>query len=118
MINKLKRKLNRERRTRVKIARVGKYPRLSVYRSNKHIFAQIIDDSKGSTLVAVSDKSLAKGKKETLRGVALSETVGIALAEKAKAKKISKVTFDRGSYKYHGRVKALAEGARKGGLNF
>ncbi|OGM06365.1 50S ribosomal protein L18 [Candidatus Woesebacteria bacterium GWC1_42_13] len=118
MINKLKRKLNRERRTRVKIARVGKYPRLSVYRSNKHIFAQIIDDSKGNTLVAVSDKSLAKGKEETLRGVALSETVGIALAEKAKAKKISKVTFDRGSYKYHGRVKALAEGARKGGLNF
>ena len=118
MLNKLKRKLNRERRTRAKIARIGKYPRLSVYRSNKHIFAQIIDDTKGSTLAAVSDKSLTKGKKETLKGALVAEMVGIEIAKKAKAKKISKVTFDKGSYKYHGRVKALADGARKGGLNF
>jgi large subunit ribosomal protein L18 len=119
MINKLKRKLNRERRTRVRIARIAKYPRLSVYRSNKYIFAQIIDDTKGTSLVAANDKNLARSKKGLIgSGIVAAEAVGMELARKAKTKKISKVIFDRGAYRYHGRVKALAEGARKGGLVF
>jgi len=94
-------------------------PRLSVFRSNRHIFGQIIDDTKGITLVAFSDKVLAKINK-SLKGtkVEIAGHVGEELAKKAKVKKISKVIFDRGAYKYHGRVKALAEGARKGGLEF
>lgn len=88
--------------------------RLSVFRSAKHIYAQIIDDQKGETLVAASDLSLElRGKK-----MEVAEKVGEALAKKAQKIGIKKVAFDRGRYKYHGRVKALAEGARKGGLNF
>jgi large subunit ribosomal protein L18 len=119
MANKIDRKLQRKTRVRVKIARTSKLPRLSVFRSNKHIFAQIIDDVKRATLVSSSDKSLAKGKnKASGSRIAQAELVGMELAKKALSKKISKVTFDRGAYKYHGRVKALADGARKGGLNF
>jgi len=119
MTDKTKSEAQRKRRTRVIIKVTSTRPRLSVYRSNKHIFAQIIDDSKGKTLVAVSDKSLFKGKKEAGQTpTQIAEEVGIALGKKAITKKISMVTFDRGSYKYHGQVKALADGARKGGLNF
>lgn len=113
-------KLRRKARTRAKIApkRVGKEePRLSVFRSNKHITAQIIDDKKRATIVYVSDVHLDekfRGKKT--REVA--RAVGIEVARRAIAKKIKSVVFDRGSYKYHGRVKALAEGAREGGLIF
>lgn len=91
-------------RVRAKIRRLGNRPRLSVFRSNKYIYAQIIDDAKSITLVA------AKGD--------AADQVGSDLAKKAVTKKIKDVVFDRGSYKYHGRVKALAEAARKGGLNF
>lgn len=89
-------------------------PRLVVFRSLAHIEAQLIDDVKGHTLVAVGDRQLkAKGTK-TARATA----VGAALAEQAKAKKIINVVFDRGGFQYHGRVKALAEAARTGGLKF
>jgi large subunit ribosomal protein L18 len=98
----------KKRRVRSKIRAVGKRPRLSVFRSNKFIYAQIIDDEKGKTLVSSSGKKATK----------LAFGVGEELAKLAKGKKIAKVVFDRGSYRYHGRVKALAEGARKGGLNF
>lgn len=112
MENKKVRELQRKRRTRVKIARSASLPRLSVFRSNRHIYAQII--AKGQTIVAVSDRSLSdKGTKTEV-----AESVGIELAKGAKSKHISKVVFDRGAYKYHGRVKSLAEGARKGGLTF
>lgn len=89
--------------------------RLSVFRSNKYISAQIIDDTKGETLVSVSEKELkeAKGTK-TER----AKNLGFILAKKARDKKISKVVFDRGEFAYHGRVKALAQGAREGGLKF
>jgi len=109
----------RKRRTRAKMAKRPDRPRLTVFRSNKHIFAQIIDDSKGITLVALSDSHLVKGNK-AIEGtkVAIAGRVGEELAKKALTKKISKVIFDRGAYRYHGRVKALAEGARKGGLEF
>lgn len=88
--------------------------RLSVYRSLQHIYAQIIDDSKGQTLAAVSSKSLKLSGNKT----EVAKKVGAAIAEAAKAKGIAQVVFDRGSFKYHGRVKALADGAREGGLEF
>lgn len=87
--------------------------RLSVFRSNKFIYAQIIDDEKGNTLVAADDqKSKIKSKIER------AKETGKLLAEKAIAKKIVKVYFDRGDFRYHGRIKAIAEGAREGGLEF
>ena len=92
-------------------------PRLSVFRSNRSIYAQIIDDTKGETLVSFSSKKLdSKMVKKTK--IEIAELVGEDLAKLAKAKKIVSVVFDRAGYKYHGRVKALAEGARKGGLRF
>lgn len=104
----------RHRRIRAILSGTAYRPRLVVFRSLAHIEAQLIDDVKGHTLVAVSDRQLkAKGTK-TERATA----VGVALAEQAKAKKIINVVFDRGGFQYHGRVKALAEAARTGGLKF
>lgn len=94
-------------------------PRLNVYRSLNHIYAQIIDDKAGRTLVSAStlDKEL-KGKLETTSNKEAAKAVGKLVAEKALAKGIEEVIFDRGGYIYHGRVKELAEGAREGGLKF
>lgn len=110
--------IQRKRRVRA-IVRTGDRPRLSVFRSNKFIYAQIIDDRAGRTLASFSEKQLskeqltkAKTKKER------AAMVGEEIAKLAKKAKVSRVVFDRGGYKYHGRVKELAEGARKGGLNF
>lgn len=89
-------------------------PRLSVFRSNKYIFAQIINDQKGITLVSASQKEIEK----KTGNLVIAQEVGKLLAKRALDKKISEVVFDRGRYKYHGLVKALAEGARKGGLKF
>jgi large subunit ribosomal protein L18 len=103
-------------RARANIEGTAVRPRLSVFRSNRYTYAQLIDDTKGLTVVSASLKDLgpkATGKKSELAGA-----VGEALAKKAAEKKITEAVFDRGSYKYHGRVKALAEGARKGGLKF
>jgi len=103
----------RKFRVRNRVERTGRL-RLSVFRSLNHIYAQIIDDEKGETLVAESSLALKlKGNKTEV-----ARKVGLALAEKAIAKGIKQVAFDRGPYKYHGRVKALAEGAREGGLEF
>lgn len=103
----------RKFRVRNRVKRTGRL-RLSVFRSLNHIYAQIIDDEKGETLVAESSLALKlKGNKTEV-----ARKVGRALAEKAIAKGIKQVAFDRGPYKYHGRVKALAEGAREGGLEF
>lgn len=105
----------RKLRVRGNIFGTVERPRLSVYRSLKHIYAQIVDDSEGKTLVAAgsSVKGFAKGS-----GVDTASRVGEEIAKKATAKGIKKVVFDRGARPYHGRVKALAEAARKGGLNF
>lgn len=94
-------------------------PRLSVFRSSKHIYAQVIDDAKGATLVAASsiDKDL-KGKLKTGADTAAAAEVGKLIAERAKEAGITQVVFDRGGYIYHGRVKALADAAREGGLAF
>jgi large subunit ribosomal protein L18 len=102
----------RHRRVRAKVAGTGERPRLVVYRSLKHIYAQIVDDTVQRTLLTVSDHELA-GKK-----TAKSTEVGKLVAQKAKAAGITKVVFDRAGYQYHGRVKAVAEGAREGGLEF
>ena len=88
--------------------------RLSVFRSAKHVYAQIIDDAKGVTVAEANSKSLAPSGKKTDQ----AKAVGAALAERALAAGIRRVVFDRGPYRYHGRVKALAEGAREGGLEF
>lgn len=105
--------MRRKKRVSAKIA--GHGIRLSVFKSNVHIYGQIIDDAKGVTLAAMSDLGL-KGKKGKKTEIAFA--VGEELAKKAVAKKIKKVVFDRNGFAYHGRVKALAEGARKGGLVF
>lgn len=98
----------------------GKEPRLSVFRSGKHIYAQIIDDANGKTIVSTHDILAIKGgaKKKHPAPTKAAAVVGETIAKKALLKRISKVVFDRGGYKYHGRVKALAEAARKAGLKF
>lgn len=106
-------RMRRHNRLRAKVAGTKEVPRLSVFRSNTHISAQLIDDTAGVTLVSASDKG-AKGKTKTDR----AKEVGAAIAKKAQEKKIEKVVFDRGGFLYKGRVKALADGAREGGLKF
>ena len=91
-------------------------PRLTVYRSSRQISAQLINDEKGITLVSFSSSSLKKQK--SIKGTDIAFLVGEELGKRAKKKKMTKVVFDRRGYKYHGRVKALADGARKGGLKF
>ncbi|MEA3355401.1 MAG: 50S ribosomal protein L18 [Patescibacteria group bacterium] len=116
MINRYKNlKTKRKIRTRASLTTNQKRPRLTVFRSNKYTSAQIIDDIKGVTLVNANSKNLDPKKKTK---VELAKNIGETIAKKAKLKKINKVAFDRGSYKYHGRVKALAEAARKAGLKF
>jgi len=113
-ITKSARRLRIRRGVRNKIAGTADRPRLSVFKSNKAIYAQIINDANGTTLTAIS--SLEMGVKSNT--VAESKNVGSKLAEKAIAAGVKTVVFDRGGYQYHGQVKALAEGAREGGLKF
>lgn len=107
----------RHARVRAKVSGTGEIPRLNVFRSNSNIFAQIIDDEKGTTLVSASsiDKEL---KLENGSNMEAAKEVGKLIALRAKKAKINKVTFDRGGYLYHGRVKALADAARENGLEF
>lgn len=104
------------KRIRAKIEGSLERPRLSVFKSGKHIYAQLIDDQKGSTIASSSDAALDKKKGATKSDRA--KLVGEDIAGKAVAKKIKQVVFDRGGFKYHGRVKQLADGARSGGLEF
>ncbi|HVA35154.1 MAG TPA: 50S ribosomal protein L18 [Stellaceae bacterium] len=110
----------RQARVRYRISRtVRRQPRLTVFRSSKHIYAQVIDDANGRTLAAAS--SLDKNLKEGIKGGAnkdVAAAVGKLLAERAKAAGVTGVVFDRGGYLFHGRVKALADAAREGGLQF
>lgn len=108
------RKVRRQNRTRSKIKGNPDRLRLSVFRSNKYISAQLIDDAKGQTLVGVSQKSLKTTGTKTNK----AKELGIMLATKLKTKKITRIVFDRGSYAYHGRVKNVAEGLREGGIEF
>ena len=117
MIKRIDRKVNRlkrHRRVRVNTTGTAERPRLAVFRSNNHLYAQVIDDSGGKTLAAASTVALkAKGK-----GMEEAASVGKAIADKAKAAGVKQVVFDRGGFLYHGRVKALAEAAREAGLDF
>jgi large subunit ribosomal protein L18 len=106
-------------RIRKKILGTSERPRLNVYRSLNHIYVQVIDDLKGATLVSAhSAEGGEKGQRRTGGNVAAAKAVGKMIAERAKAKGIDKVVFDRGGYIYHGRVKALADAAREAGLKF
>ncbi len=109
----------RQRRVRTKLRRKATRPRLSVFRSSRHIYAQVIDDAKGATLAAASslDKEL-RGKLKSGADKEAAKQVGLLVAERAKAAGVAAVVFDRGGYLFHGRVKALADGAREGGLLF
>lgn len=114
-VNKEQRRLRIRRSIRTKISGTSERPRLSVFRSNKNIYAQIIDDLSGRTLVSVSS---AKVEGEVGNKVAASVEVGKAIAKLALEKGITNVVFDRSGYLYHGRVKSLADGAREAGLKF
>ncbi len=139
--DKRKQKLRRHKKVRAKISGTDKRPRLCVFRSNKHLYAQLIDDQKNKVLVSESDLKLKikKVKSSVVEAQADKKTkesqeekkekafsprlqvafeIGKSIAKKAKALKITSIVFDRGGYKYHGKVKALAEGAREEGLKF
>ena len=119
--NKLKtqRLVRRKRHIRNSLMGSSERPRLSVFRSDKHIYAQLIDDYTGKTLAAVSSTlGDVRGELKNGGNVKAAQVVGKKLAEAAKAKGITKAAFDRGHYRYHGRVKALADAAREGGLQF
>ena len=115
MDTKTQKRINRHHKIRTRMSGTSERPRLAVFRSNRFISAQIIDDAKGVTLVAATD--MKKGK-QTVRGVQAAKTVGTKIAELAKTKKITNVVFDRAGFIYTGRVKALADAAREGGLIF
>lgn len=114
--SKKRQKEKRHRKVRAKIYGTEERPRLCVFKSNKHIYAQVINDEKGFTLVSASDLEIKDLKKD--KKINLAQKVGELIAKKAKDKKIETVVFDRGGFRYHGRVKTLAEEARKQGLQF
>ena len=111
-----KKRLIRHKRVRAKISGTAERPRLNVFRSLSNIYAQIIDDTTGNTLVSAS--TVESGFEGNGGNKEAAKKVGVMIAERAKAKGITEVVFDRGGYVYHGRVKELAEGAREGGLQF
>ena len=115
VVTKRQARLRRRRRVRARIVGTAERPRLSVYRSNRGVFAQLVDDGKGHTVAAVNwiEPELRK-----LTASDQAKKAGELLAERAKAAGVESCVFDRGGYQFHGRVKALAEGAREGGLNF
>lgn len=106
-----------KRRIRAKVSGTKDCPRLSVFRSNKQIYAQLIDDATGHTLVSASSQDTEIASKEVAK-IEKAKLVGQLIAERAKEAEIESIVFDRGGYIYHGRVKSLAEGAREGGLKF
>jgi len=112
---KPQRRLRRRRRVRAKIAGTAERPRLSVYRSNRGVFAQLVDDTAGRTLAAVN---WTEADLRDLAPMEQATRAGRLLAERAKGAGVERCVFDRGGYRFHGRVRALAEGAREGGLSF
>ena len=109
---------HRKIRIRKKISGTAERPRLVVFRSNMHVYAQIVDDLTGATLVSASTLALSKGGEKVHSNKAGAEVVGKEIARLAKEKSIDRVVFDRNGYLYHGRIKAVADGARAGGLEF
>lgn len=117
-MNKQDQKLRRIKRVRAKIKGTKEKPRLSVFRSNKYIYAQLIDDLEKKTLIGVSEKEMEGKSDEKISKQNRAKQLGMCLGQKATGQKIKKAVFDRGGYAYKGRIKALAEGAREGGLEF
>lgn len=115
-VNRNKLRLKRKRRIRKKISGTAERPRLCVFRSPKHVYVQVIDDDKGITLA--SSSSMGKEASNGRANIEVCKEVGKRVAEKCKELKVSSVVFDKGGYAYHGRVKALADGAREAGLKF
>ncbi len=115
VLTKPQRRLKRRRRVRAKVRGTAQRPRIAVFRSNRGIFAQLIDDDAGRTIVAVN---WIEPELRSLGAMEQAGRAGVLLAQRAKAAGIDAAVFDRGGYQYHGRVKALAEGAREGGLSF
>jgi len=113
-LEKKAKRIRRHKRIRAKITGTGERPRLCVFKSEKHIYCQLIDDKKGKTIAMASDRELKKSEKKVI----IAFEVGKLIAGKSKDLKIEKVVFDRGGYRFHGNVKSLAEGAREGGLKF
>jgi len=111
-------RIKRHKRIRAKIHGTTGRPRLCIFRSNKHIYAQLIDDDKNKIILSAKDSELKIGKQESSNNKDAAFKIGELIASKAQEKKISEIVFDRSGYKYHGKIKALAEGARKGGLKF
>lgn len=116
MQTKQEKRYQRHKRLRAKIKGTKTCPRLSVFRSNQHIYIQLIDDNQGKTLASLNDLKIKKDKGSTR--VQIAKEMGLSIAKKALEQKVKKVVFDRGGYKYHGQIKAVAEGARQGGLKF
>ena len=112
--------LKKRVRTKNSLGVLGRYPRLVIFRSNKHIYGQLIDDNKGHTLLSCStmDKDLSKDLKIAKSKIEQSKVVGSTLAKKIKTNKIKKIVYDRNGYKYHGRIKAVADAIREEGVNF
>ena len=117
MSKSLSSRAKRQLRVRKKIFGTAERPRLNVFRSAKHIYAQVIDDDKGHTLASASTMTEAM-KKATGKKSEIAKHVGVAVAEACKSASITQVVFDRGGFRYHGRIKAVADGAREGGLQF
>ncbi len=117
-LSKTDRRTRIRRRIRKKLEGTAERPRLAVFRSNTQIYVQVIDDSAGLTLVAASSREKSVAVKEKIKKTEQAAKVGKLIAEKCKEKGIDNVVFDRGGYKYHGRVKSLADAAREGGLKF
>jgi large subunit ribosomal protein L18 len=114
--DKIRRRIHQ--RMRQRMSGTAERPRLNVYRSLNHIYAQVVDDSSGKTLVSASTAQGKKGSRKTGGNVASAKDIGKAIAQRAQEKGIKKVVFDRGGYLYHGRIKALADAAREAGLEF
>jgi len=115
---KRRKRLRRHRHVRRKLAGTAERPRMAIFRSLKHIYAQVIDDDAGKTIAAASTRSEELRGEKSGGNVGAAKKLGALIAEKAKARGVSRVAFDRGGYKFHGRVKALAEAAREAGLSF
>ncbi len=115
--NTLDPRSRRHRRVRKKVTGTAERPRLAVYRSNSHIYAQVIDDVAGRTVAAAATND-ASLKDDATGNIAAAQKVGALIAERAKAAGVAKVVFDRGGFRYHGRVAAVADAAREGGLEF
>jgi large subunit ribosomal protein L18 len=117
-IEKKQGKHKRHKRVRARVVGSGSRPRAAIFRSNKHIYVQLIDDTKAATILGMGDSSISGKGKAKIKKTENAKALGKHISELARQKGINSIVFDRGGFRYHGRVKALAEGLREGGLSF